>query len=76
MTLYEFRLLTEDEQALTVWHGDFLMSRKIRNHTVLLYKVHDFYVEVYYDNECNDVSKLNPFSSRDRLKFYFQLQLN
>jgi hypothetical protein len=76
MTLNEFRLLTEDEQALTVWYGDFLMSRMARNYTVLLYKVHDFYVEIYYDNECNDVSKLNPFYSKERLKLYFSFQLN
>jgi hypothetical protein len=46
MTLYEFKLLSENEQALSVWLGEFLMSRMDRHYTVLLYKVHDFYVEM------------------------------
>ncbi|HEV7333926.1 MAG TPA: hypothetical protein VGN63_23025 [Flavisolibacter sp.] len=76
MTLYEFRLLSEEEQAQTIWFGQFFLSREDREYTVLLYKVYDFYVEAYYSNESERVVKLNPFSSKERLKLYFSLQLN
>ena len=76
MTLYEFRTLPEHEQAEVVWQGQFFLTRTDRKHTVLLYKVHDFYVEVYYEDESNELVKFNPFSSKDRLKVYFSLQAN
>lgn len=76
MTLYKFNLLSENDQAQTVWSGEFLMSRLDRQHTVLLYKVHDCYVEVYYSDEECQIIKFNPFSSKERLRLYFRLQLN
>jgi hypothetical protein len=74
--LYEFITLTKQEQAEAVWGGEYFWFRKEETCMVLLYKVHDFYIEVYYDEKHNQILRFTPFSSKQRLKLYFQLQLN
>ncbi|RYE40833.1 MAG: hypothetical protein EOP48_24370 [Sphingobacteriales bacterium] len=76
MTLYQFRLLSENEQAKEVWQGEYVISREEYFSTVMLYKVHDFYVEVYYDRQTNGLITFNPFSSDARLALYFLPCLN
>ena len=76
MTLHEFIGLTEKEQTEAIWHGSFFLWREEFEHTVLLYKLYSFYVEVYYCNETNQITRLNPFNSKKRLELYFALQLN
>ena len=76
MTLTEFSVLTEEQKALTVWQGQFMTYREEVEFMIMLYKVHDFYVEVYYNNKNNRLIKFNPFSSKKRLEFYFDVSLN
>ena len=71
MTLCEFNALSVQQQAETVWQGEFLLFREQIVHTVLLYKVHDFYVEVYYNNESNEVVRFHSLKSVERLTLYF-----
>jgi hypothetical protein len=71
MTLCEFSSLSVQQQAETVSHGDFLLFREQIVHTVLLYKVHDFFVEVYYNNESNEVVRFHPLPAVERLALYF-----
>ncbi len=76
MTPYEFKALPEEEQAKAICHGDFFLYRENFEHTILLYKVYDFYVEVYYCNESNEIVSYNPFTSKEKLEVYFHRQLN
>lgn len=76
MTLYEFSALSENDQAATTRNGEFLLTREDRDHTILLYKVHHFYVEEYYHNRSNKVVRYTPFVSKTRLSLYFGVQLN
>lgn len=76
MTLHQFKLLPKNKQVEAVWEGEFFLLRETIKHTILLYKVDGFYVEVYYSNESNEIEKFNPFSSRKRLELYFHLQMN
>jgi hypothetical protein len=76
MTLYQFRLLKEQDQAKEVWAGEFIMTREEDESTVMLYKVHSFYVEVYYSRKNNAIIRFNPFNSATRLALYFQPCLN
>jgi hypothetical protein len=76
MTLYQFRLLSKNKQAEAVWQGEFFLLRETIKHTILLYKVDSFYVEVYYNNDSNVIEKFNSFSSKKRLELYFHLQMN
>ena len=77
MTLYKFILLPEEDKARELWDcGEFFLYRLETPQTVLLYKLHDFYVEVYYSEETNQIVRFNPFCSKERLKLYFTLQPN
>ena len=76
MTLYEFNLLSENEQAMAVWQGEYITSREDRDYTIMLYKVSDFYVEVYYNKGGNDIVRFNPFKARRRLELYLKFSLN
>ena len=51
MTLTRFNLLPEDEQNNVLWTlGVFLDERPEAHYRVLLYRLHGFYVEVYYEH--------------------------
>jgi hypothetical protein len=76
MTLYEFSLLSERNQAREIWQGNYVMSREGEEGTVMLYKVHGFYVEVFYNREDSPPVKFNPFISATRLHLYYQICLN
>ena len=76
MTLNEFSVLNDEQKAITVWEGEFMTYREEKGFIIMLYKVYDFYVEVYYNNQNNKLVKFNPFSSKKRLELYFDVSLN
>ena len=76
MSLYEFIALDEHQKAESVWQGEFITFREEDRGTVLLYRVHDFYVEVYYAKETNKIIRFNPFRTKARLGLYFTASLN
>jgi hypothetical protein len=70
MTLYEFRSLTEEQQAEAVWNGVFLDLRAYLGLNILLYAIDEFYVEVYYSPSLNKIEGLRPFRSTKPLEPY------
>lgn len=70
MTLYQFNLLDEMEQAEAVWSGTHIGERKDGEHTILLYQIDSFYVEVYYHREYNVIKRMRSFSSTEQLAPY------
>jgi hypothetical protein len=76
MTLYEFRLLSWDEQAAATWEGHYLMARQEDSCNISLYKVYNFYVEVYYCNSSNRLLRFHSFNNKGNLERYFLPQLN
>ena len=70
MTLYQFKMLTEEQQADVVWGGMFLDIRNEKEHNILLYAVDEFYVEVYYSPLLNKIERLQPFRSINPLEPY------
>jgi len=70
MTLHEFRGLTENEQADLAWAAVFLDVRAEGSHSVLLYAIDEFYVEVYYSPSLNKIEKLRAFKSTRPLQPY------
>lgn len=72
MTLYQFNLLNETEQAEAVWSGVHFGERQDEEHSILLYQVDSFYVEVYYHSENNVVSRMRGFSSTEQLTPYLE----
>lgn len=69
MTLYQFNMLDEMEQAEAVWSGKHVNTRDDGSHTILLYKVDNFYVEAYYHKEYNVLRKFQTLSEFE-LMFY------
>lgn len=72
MTLYEFNLLDEMEQAEILWNAPCIDGREDAEHKILLYQVDRFYVEVYYHKEYNVIRKFMSFESTDQLEPYLQ----
>jgi hypothetical protein len=76
MTLYEFLGLDETDKANAVWDGIFIGLREHHRHTVLLYRIGDFFCEVYYDKEKNTIERLRPFKTKKLLQSFFSYSLN
>lgn len=58
MTLRDFNGLTEaaKDEAVSLW-GDRLGENVVPGYRVLLYKVNDFFVEVYCDSKSGTIKK-------------------
>ena len=76
MTLYDFIAMNQTDQAEAVWKGNYLAAKEEEKHRVLLYKVENFYVEVYFHRELNLIQKFRPFTSTWRLQAYFNHRMN
>lgn len=62
MTLTRFNLLPEDEKAYSLWNlGVFLDERSEEHYRISLYRLHGFYVEVFYE-QCKPVWFVSFFS--------------
>jgi hypothetical protein len=70
MTLYQFNMLDEMEQAEAVWNGTHIAERKDAEFDILLYQIDGFYVEVFYDREYNVIRRLRSFLSTEQLTPY------
>jgi hypothetical protein len=76
MTLYQFKTLSQQQQADVVGQGKFFLFREEAKYTVVLYRVEDFYVEVYYNSALNTIVSFHPFTSKKRIALYFKCQMN
>lgn len=59
MTIEYFNSLDEMEQHEAVWKGSCLGYREEGEFRIVIYKLSDFYAELYYDTEHNVLKKLN-----------------
>jgi len=74
MTLYQFKLLKEQEQYNTVWErGVLIDARMADGYKFLLYKMDSFYVEIKYNAEKNNIEGLRSFSSVMPLMDYLNM---
>jgi hypothetical protein len=73
MTLYQFNVLSESEQAATLWEiGIYLTDREDHIFKYALYQLEGFYVEVWYHKEFNAIQRLRSFSSVSQLEPYLK----
>jgi hypothetical protein len=63
-------MLNETEQAEMVWASTNIGERSVDEHTILLYQIDSFYVEVYYHRVNNVISRMRSFSNPDQLEPY------
>ncbi len=72
MTNYQFNALNDPQKADAVWDGTYLGDRQDDNHSILLYEVDSFYVEVYYHKEFNNITRFRSFITTDLLEPYLR----
>ena len=70
MTLEQFNNSDEMQQAEAVWSGRHVNTRDDGTHTILLYKIEDFYVEAYYHKDYNVLRKFEALNESE-LMLYF-----
>lgn len=64
MDLHEFRELDQDDQAQTAWeYGEHIATRISLHHTITLWQIEGFYVEIYYNSAEEKIEKLRSFRS-------------
>ena len=72
-TLYEFKLLSTEQQFTFLWEsGVYLDARITDNYTINLYGIDGFYIEVFYNSANNKIEFLESFKSVDRLSPYLK----
>ena len=70
ITLYDFLQMDQAEQYEAVWKGTFLGDRREDGLWVQCYSLGNFYVEVYYDADTNQLTRLRSFSKIEQLTPY------
>jgi hypothetical protein len=71
MTLHEFKLLDLNEQAQATWDlGTLMGCREDGEHHMVLYRVDDFFIEIHYHTEQNEITAIESFISEERLNPY------
>jgi len=67
MTPEQFYELDETEQAEVIREGKHIADWQDKEHHILLYKIDNLYVEVFYSKEHNIITKFNPFNNNESL---------
>ncbi|WP_187264669.1 hypothetical protein [Pontibacter beigongshangensis] len=71
MDFYAFNTLPRDERAELVWrHGQLLAIRTVMSCSVVLYHMGQFFAEVWYSAEDNQIALIHGFRSRELLENY------
>ena len=75
MTIQKFKSLSYIKQAEVLWeHGVFIADRQSRKHTIMLYQIDTFYVEVLY-HKTNGSVEIRGFENTGLLQPYLE-QIN
>lgn len=73
MTINQFDVLTEEQQGNVLWEkGVHIATKETLDHTLAIYQIDNFYVEVYYDWSSNYVKRFRSFDSPSRLQSYLE----
>jgi hypothetical protein len=73
MTLYEFIMLSEEEQYNTIWDKGVLVDQFIKNDIAInLYAINEFFVEIYYDQKANKILYKKHFKHGELLEKYLK----
>ena len=73
MEINEFRRLDDDDQAQTVWeYGEHIATRISTLHTITLWQIEGFYVEIYYNQPAQKIEKLRSFCTTILLTPYLK----
>jgi hypothetical protein len=72
MTLCEFNLLDEKEQAEAVWSGARVAKRQDEEHEIVLFQIDGFFVEVFFNRTYDVIRKIEAIENIDQLLLYLK----
>lgn len=73
MTLYDFNRLSTSDQHQAVWEANCHLRTRIEgNHAFMLYAVGNFFVEICYDGEENELVSLTAFKATRLVEPYLE----
>jgi hypothetical protein len=72
MTLGEFRTLDDIEKQEAIWEGTHIGTRYDEHHSILLFQIDSFYVEVFYHHQSEVIKKYRSFRSVEQLAPYLR----
>ena len=58
ITIEHFNTLNKTEQHELIWSGICIGFRKESEYKILIYKISDFYVEIFYNKVLNHIKKI------------------
>ena len=70
MSIGEFRTLDEMEKKEAIWEGTHIGTRYDEHHSILLFQIDSFYVEVFYHRQLQVIRRYIPFTSIKHLAPY------
>jgi hypothetical protein len=73
MTLYHFKALSLDKQYRSLLLNSVcLASRDTEEHYIQLFQLDDFYVEVYFEKNCEKIIRSRSFQDTNELYPYLE----
>jgi len=72
MTLCEFNLLDEKEQANVIWLGTRVASRHDDEHEIVLFQIDGFFVEVFFNRTYDVIRKIEAIENINQLLLYLK----
>jgi len=73
ITLDQFDSLPNVKKGTIIFNdAEFIAERKEGVLTILLYQLYSFYVEVYYQQDLNEIQKIRTFSNTELLEPYLE----
>ena len=72
MTLCEFNLLDETQQANAIWSGVRVAKRHDEEHEIVLFQVDGFFVEVFFNMTYDVIRKIEAIENIDQLLLYLK----
>lgn len=70
ISLFHFIGLDLNEKAEYVWQGTHIATRTDSEHRILLYRLDDYYAEVFYHAETNVITDITGFRANSKLVPY------
>jgi hypothetical protein len=76
MTHQHFTTLSQDKQYRNLlMNGVCIAHRDIEDHCVLLFQINNFYVEIFFDQNCDEIIQCRSFQNLEELDPYLN-QIN
>jgi hypothetical protein len=72
MTLSEFNVLDEEQQATAIWSGTRVATRRDEEHEIVLYQIDGLFVEVFFNMTYDVIIKFEAIGDLNQLLIYLK----